>query len=180
MNSEHFATKLKTVIWKSLSVTNLLKDSPAENLFEDMSSCHRNYLAEQLTQQKLPGTLISRTLAWSLSSSDNLLDDCYHVISNKLEINDTTGAARSASCLDLHLEIDNDDRSRIKLSDNRDDFNFLIENFQFICSNIPAARAYGLCIYQLMRYSRVCGSYHDSIYSGLLLTRKLQNQGFSG
>ena len=173
MNSEHFATKLKTVIWKSLSVTNLLKDSPAENLFEDMSSCHRNYLAEQLTHQKLPGTLISRTLAWSLSSSDNLLDDCYHVISNKLEINDTTGAARSASCLDLHLEIDSEDRFRKKLYDKRDDFKFPIVNFSFICSNIPAAPAYG--VHVLIRYSRACGSFQDFPDGGLLLTRKLLN-----
>jgi hypothetical protein len=33
-------------------------------------------------------------------------------------------------------------------------------------------------IYQLMRYSRVCGSYHDNHDRGLLLTRKLLNQGF--
>ena len=29
-----------------------------------------------------------------------------------------------------------------------------------------------------MRYSRVCGSYHDNHDRGLLLTRKLLNQGF--
>ena len=71
-----------------------------------------------------------------MSSSDNLLDDCYHVISNKLEINDTTGAARSASCLDLHLEIDSEGRFRKKLYDKRDDFKFPIVNFLFICSNV--------------------------------------------
>ena len=30
-----------------------------------------------------------------------------------------------------------------RLYDNRDDFNFLIVNCPFICSNIPAAHAYG-------------------------------------
>jgi hypothetical protein len=47
------------------------------------------------------------------------------------------------------------------LYDKRDDFNFPIVNFPFICSNIPAAPAYGVYISQLIRYSRACGSYQD-------------------
>ena len=60
----------------------------------------------------------------------------------------------------------------------RDDFNFPIVNFPFICSNIPAAPAYGVYISQLIQYSRECGSYLDFRYRGLLLTRKLLKQGF--
>jgi hypothetical protein len=48
----------------------------------------------------------------------------------------------------------------------------------YVCSNIPAAPAYGVYISQLIRYSRVCGSYQDFLDRGLLLTRKLLNQGF--
>ena len=33
-------------------------------------------------------------------------------------------------------------------------------------------------ISQLIRYSRACGAYHDILYRGLLLTRKLLNQRF--
>ena len=51
-------------------------------------------------------------------------------------------------------------------------------NFLFICSNIPAAPAYGVYISQLIRYSRACGSYQDFLDRGLLLTRKLLNQRF--
>jgi hypothetical protein len=40
--------------------------------------------------------------------------------------------------------------------DKRDDFNFPIVNFPFICSNIPAAPAYGVYISQLIRYYRAC------------------------
>jgi hypothetical protein len=36
-------------------------------------------------------------------------------------------------------------------------------NFPFICSNIAAAHAYGVYISQLIRYSRACGSYQDSL-----------------
>jgi len=51
-------------------------------------------------------------------------------------------------------------------------------NFPFICSNIPAAPAYGIYISQLIRYSRACCSYQDFFDRGLLLARKLLNQGF--
>jgi hypothetical protein len=61
--------------------------------------------------------------------------------------------------------------------DKRYDFNFLIVNFPFICSNIPAAPAYGVYISQLIRYSRACGSYKDFPDRGLLLTRKLFTVG---
>jgi hypothetical protein len=85
---------------------------------------------------------------------------------------------RSASYLDIHLEIDSEGWLRTKHYDKRDDFNFPIVNFPFICSNIPAAPAYGVYIFQLVRYSRACGSYQDFLDRGLLLTRKLLKQGF--
>ena len=96
----------------------------------------------------------------------------------ELEIKDTTDTDRSASYLDLHLEIDREGRLRMKLYDKRDDFNFPIVNFPFICSNIPATPAYGAYISQMIRYSRACGSYQDFLDRGLLLERKLLNQGF--
>jgi hypothetical protein len=47
-----------------------------------------------------------------------------------------------------------------------------------ICTNIPAAPAYGVYISQMIWYSRACGSYQDFLDRGLLLTRKLLNKGF--
>ena len=55
---------------------------------------------------------------------------------------------------------------------------FLFVNFSFICSNIPATPAYGVYLSQLIRYLRACGSYQDILDRGLLLTMKMQNQGF--
>ena len=83
----------------------------------------------------------------------------------------------SAPYLDLHFEIDSEGRLRTKLYHNRDDFNFPIVNFPFICSNITAAPVYGVYISELIRYSRACGSYQDFLDRGLLLKRKLLNQG---
>jgi hypothetical protein len=102
--------------------------------------------------------------------------DCTYSI--ELEIKDTTDTNRSASYIDLHLKIDSEGRLRTKLYDKKDDFNFPIVNFPFKCSNIPAAPACGVYISQLIRYSRASASYQDLFDKGLLLTRKLLNQGF--
>jgi hypothetical protein len=101
-----------------------------------------------------------------------------HIYSIELEIKDATYTNRSASYPDLHLEIDSEGRLRTKLYDKRDDFNFPIVNFPFICSNIPTAPAYGVYISQLIQYSRACGSYQDFLDRELLLTRKLLDQRF--
>ena len=61
----------------------------------------------------------------------------------ELEIKDTTYAASSVSYRDLHHEIDSNYWLRTKPYDKRDDFNFPI-----IFSNIPAAHAYGVDIYE--------------------------------
>jgi hypothetical protein len=50
----------------------------------------------------------------------------------ELEIKDTTDTDRSASYLDLHIEIDSEGRLRTKLYDKRDHLNFPIVNFPFI------------------------------------------------
>ena len=88
----------------------------------------------------------------------------------------TKDTDRSASYLDLHIEIDNEGRLRSKHYDKTDDFNFPIVNFPFLCGNIPASSAYGIYLSQLIRYSRSCGSYPDFLGRGLLLTRKLPYQ----
>ena len=105
------------------------------------------------------------------------------IISNEsipieLEIKDTTDTGKSASYLDLHLEIDNEVRLKTKLYDKRDDFSFPIVNFPFLSSNIPAASADRVCISKLIRYSRACISYHDFLDRGLLVTKKILHQEF--
>ena len=75
-----------------------------------------------------------------LSLNNSRLGDFVdHIYPIAVEIKDTRDTDRPASYLDLHLEIDSGHRLRTKLCDNRDDFNFPIVNFPFICSNIPPA-----------------------------------------
>ena len=118
---------------------------------------------------------IDNVLSLNNSRFGDFVDRIYPI---EREIKDPTDTDRSASYLDLHLEINSEGRLRTKLYDKRDDFNFPIVNVPFICSNIPAASAYGVYISQKIRYSRACGSYQDFLDRGLLLTRKLLNQGF--
>jgi hypothetical protein len=117
-------------------------------------------------------TILNLPLPLSISkfniSFGGFVDRIYPI---ELEIKDTTDTYRSASYLDLHLEIDSEGRLRTKQYDKRDDFNFPIVNF-------PAAPAYGIYISELLRYSRACGSYQDFPDRGLLLTRKLLNHVF--
>ena len=96
-------------------------------------------------------------------SLNNYVDRIYPI---EPEIKDTTYTDKSASYLDLHLEIDSEGRLRTKLYDKRDDFIFLIVNVPFIHSTIPAAHAIWVCISQMIGYSRACSSYHDFLYRG--------------
>jgi hypothetical protein len=103
-----------------------------------------------------------KKLAWSFSFTFRYIDDVLSLNNSRfgdvfdciypieLEIKYTIDTDRSASYLDLLLEIDNEEHKRY-------DFNFPIVNFSFICSSIPAAPACGVYISQLIRYSRACG-----------------------
>jgi len=57
----------------------------------------------------------------------------------ELEVKDTTDTHKSASYLDLQIEIDNGGSLKTKHYDIRNDFNFPIVNFPFIISNISAS-----------------------------------------
>ena len=114
-----------------------------------------------------------------LSLNNSRLGDFVHrVYPIELEMKDTTHTDKSASYLDLQLEIDDEGRLGRKHYDKRDDFNLPIVNFPFVYGNIPAAPAYGAYISQMIRYFRACGSYQDFLDRGLLLQMKLLNQGF--
>jgi len=93
-------------------------------------------------------------------------------------VKDTTDFPNSASYLDLYLEHDINGTLTTKLYDKREDFNYPIFNYHFLDSNTPSSPAYGVYMSQLIRYSRICNSYHDFLLRSVLLTRKLLNQGF--
>jgi hypothetical protein len=64
-------------------------------------------------------------------------------------------------------------RLKTKLYDKRDAFTFLIVNFPFISSSIPASPAYGVYV---IRYSR--DWYSDCLDRAKLLTQKVFKQSY--
>jgi hypothetical protein len=98
---------------------------------------------------------------------------------NELEIKDTTESFTSASYLDVLLKLDTNGKITTQLYDKRDDFNFSIVNFPYLCSNTLASPAYGVYTSKLIRYARACSTYDQFLVRGNLLTDKLMSQGFN-
>ena len=90
-------------------------------------------------------------------------------------------SSTSASYRDIVLNIDSNGRLTTSLYDKRDDFDFAIVNFPFLCtcSNIPLSPTSGVYISQLIRYVRACFAYEDFSKRGKLLTKKLMLQGYN-
>ena len=90
---------------------------------------------------------IDDVLSLNNSKFNDFLDLIYP---SELEIKDTTDAPNYSNYLDLHLEIDQSDKLYCCLYDKRDDFDFPVVNFPFLCGNIPASPAYGGFVSQLV------------------------------
>ena len=140
-----FFNRQSAYLW----VQAVLLFSPTCSFIRMRQTSYRGF--SRKTKRSYPDPLISFTFRYiddvlSLNNSryGDFVDRIYPI---ELEIKDTTNTNTSASYLDLHLGIDSERRLRTKLYDKRDNFNFPIMNFPFICSNIPAAPVYGVCIY---------------------------------
>jgi hypothetical protein len=77
-----------------------------------------------------------------------------------------------------YLEFDDSGQLSTNIFDKRDNFNFKIINFPNMCSNIPAAPAYGVYISQLVRYARASNNYSDFLKRHLYLWNRLLDQGY--
>ena len=125
---------------------------------------------------------IDDVLSLNNSKFSDYINDIYP---EELEIKETTDNSTSSSFLDLLLEFDNDNRLRVKIYDKRDDFDFNIVNYPFLCGNIPHSPSYGVYISQLIRYARAStlhvlytGLYDDFVSRSSRVTSKLLRQGY--
>ena len=91
---------------------------------------------------------------------------------NKAETSDT-----EAPFLNLHLSISNGFVSS-KNYDKRDDFDFDIVNFPFFDGDVPRRASYGVYIFQLIRFARLCSHVDDFNTSNKCLIAKLLKQGY--
>jgi hypothetical protein len=69
------------------------------------------------------------------------------------------------SYIDILLKLDTNCKLTTQLYDKRDDINFSIVNFPYVCSNIPSSPAYGVNMSQLIRYTRACSTYNQFLIS---------------
>jgi hypothetical protein len=84
-----------------------------------------------------------------LSTNNHYFHSYVHLIYlDELKIKDATESDKSSSYLDILLNIDSNGRLTTSLYDKRNDFDFAIVNFPFLCSNIPLSPAYGMYIFQ--------------------------------
>ena len=75
----------------------------------------------------------------------------------ELQLNKAKSSDTEAPFLDLNLSITNGIVSS-KIYDKRDDFNFELVNFPFLDGDVPGSPSYGVFIYQLIRFARVCSN----------------------
>ena len=94
----------------------------------------------------------------------------------ELQLNKANSSDTEATFLDLNLSITNGIVSS-KIYDKRDDLNFEIVNFPFLDGDVPHSPSYGVFIYQLIRFARVCSYADDFNNRNLFLTAKLLKQG---
>ena len=95
----------------------------------------------------------------------------------ELQLNKANTSNTEAPFLDLHLSIANGFVSS-KIYDKRDDFDFDIVNFPFLDGDVPRRPSYGVYIYQLIRFARVCSHVDDFNTRNKCLTAKLLKQGY--
>ena len=78
---------------------------------------------------------------------------------------------KSATYLDLHIEINNRGRFQKNSTTN-------VMTSPFISSNIPGSPAYAVYISHLIHYSEVCAQYIDFLDRVQMQTQKLLKQGY--
>ena len=125
----------------------------------------------------------------ALNSTSRYLDDLLNIdnpyfvgIVNQiyppeLKLNKANTSDTEAAFLALHLSISNGFVSS-KIYDDRDDFDFDIVNFPFLDGDVPRRPSYGVYIYQLIRFARVCSLVEDFNADNKSLTAKLPKQGY--
>ena len=95
----------------------------------------------------------------------------------ELTLKRTSESERYLSYLDISISICGG-KYVTEVYDKRDDFNFDIVNFPYMCSNVPAKPTYGVYISQLIRICRICDNYSSFLLRHKLLTERLVRQGF--
>ena len=141
-----------------------------------IQNLHKSGAKKQSRSFNLTYRYIDDVLSLNNSKFSDYIDSIYP---DELEIKDTTDASNFSNYLDLCLEVDENHRLSTKIYDKRDDFNFSVVNFPFLCGNIPTSPAYGVFVSQLIRFARANSSYSDFKFRCCRLIQRLLRQGYA-
>jgi hypothetical protein len=176
---------------KKSKVLNIIEDLQIPDILEICYLCNllwkyvKKYISIQASIFLFVLFILNKKLAVSFNYTFRYIDDVlsinnhnfhnyvHFIYPDEVEIKGTTESDKSASYLDILLNIDSNGRLTTSLYDKRDDFDFAIVKSPFLCSNKPLSPAYGVYVSQLIRYARACFAYEDFSKQGRLLTNKL-------
>ena len=94
-------------------------------------------------------------------NNKKILDHLKEIYPSQLIVEKANKSDYLASYLNLTFIKDIGDQLSVKLYDKRNDFDFHIDNFSFLSSNIPSVLSYDIYNLQLKRYARCCSHYDD-------------------
>ena len=99
-------------------------------------------------------------------------EEIVNIYPPELTLKRTTESDTTLSYLDVSISICQG-KFITEVFDKRDNFNFNIVNYPYMCSNIPTKPTYGVYISQLIRISRICDKFDSFVKRHRLLTDKL-------
>ena len=104
-------------------------------------------------------------------------EEIVNIYPPELTLKRTTESDTTLSYLDVSISICQG-KFITEVFDKRDNFNFNIVNYPYMCSNIPTKPTYGVYISLLIRISRICDKFDSFVKRHRLLTDRLIKQGF--
>ena len=113
-------------------------------------------------------------------NNNSFEEEIINIYPPELTLKRTTESNSRISYLDISISICNNKYvTEVYINyDKRENFNFNIVNYPYMCSNIPTKPTYEVYVSQLVRISRICDNYVSFVQRHQLLTKILIKQGF--
>ena len=108
-------------------------------------------------------------------NNNSFEEEIINIYPPELTLKKTTESNSTISYLDISISICNN-KYVTEVYDKRENFNFKIVNYPYMCSNIPAKPTYGVYVSQLIRISRICDNYVSFVKRYRLLTEVWYNK----
>ena len=105
---------------------------------------------------------------------DTIYHDIYPVV---MVLNNTNVSPQKVNFLDITVSV-YQGKFRYECYDKRNDFNFNVISFPYMCGNLPLVQMHGLFVSQLVRYCYTNSTFNAFVECSKTLYKKLIVQGF--